>query len=249
MRLISGFITLVQHLVVLTLFLFVSACGGDWGGGGTTPSITILNPTSSSIYETTSTGVGIGGRISGSGTVDVINTTTGNSHSAYVTYNADNIGSWFADVTGLVPGDNLITVTAYDYNDHNLTAVDSITIRRPLQPLSLIINAADSASATDYWTDMHSFNASHSLAIFADGTGISTTGNVLSEDAGAIVTFTWSIVGPDAIQVNNCPTCSFQQITRISGSLGEQQFLGQVETINGDGQIALHAFFLNPGTL
>ena len=89
-----------------------------------------------------------------------------------------------------MPGDNLITVTAYDYNDHNLTAVDSITLRHPLQPLSLIINAADRASATNYWTDMHSFNASHSIAIFTDGTGVSTTGNVLNEDAGATVTFT-----------------------------------------------------------
>ena len=238
----------MRVLIPLIISIIITACSGGNGGNGG-PAISIENPTSESTYATTSTNVRIGGRVSGAGFVHVLNTTTGFSTNAYVNYNSEGIGSWFADVIGLVPGDNLITATADKDGLGTNTVVDSIIISRPLQPYTLIINATDSFSATNYWTDMHSFNASHSIALFADGTGISTTGNVLSADAGATDTFTWSILGLEAIQIDNCSTCSFQQITRISGSLNEGVFLGQVETIGGDGEVALHAFFLNSGTL
>jgi len=235
----------MRVLILLIFAIIITACGGGGNGSSSRPTISIENPTSEPTYATTSTSVSIGGRWSGSGFIQVLNTTTGFNTVANTAINSEGIGTWFAAVYGLVPGDNLITATAGKAD----TAVDSITISRPLQPYTLIINAADSTSATNYWTDMHSINASHSIALFADGTGISTTGNVLSEDAGATDTFTWSILGTEAIQIDNCSTCSFQQITRISGSLDEGVFLGQVETVSGDGEIALHAFFLNSGTL
>jgi len=239
----------MRLLILLVFSIIITTCGSGADDSSSRPTISIENPTSEPTYSTTSSSVRIGGRLSGAGFVHVLNTTTGFSTEAYVTYNIEGIGSWFADVYGLVPGDNLITATADEAGTGTNTAVDSIIISRPLQPYTLIINAADSASATSHWTDMHSFNTSHRIALFADGTGISTTGNVLNEDAGATITFTWSVLGPEAIQINNCLTCSFQQITRISGSLDEEVFLGQVETVNGDGEVALHAFFLNPGTL
>lgn len=237
----------LRVLIFLVFSIIITACSGN--GSSSTPTISIENPTSEPTYSTNSTSIRIGGRISRASFVHIQNTTTGFSTEGYVFYNNEGIGTWFSDVYGLIPGDNLITATADSDGSGTNTAVDSITISRPLQPYTLIINAADSTSATNYWTDMHSISASHSIALFADGTGISTTGNVLSEDAGATITFTWSVLGTEAIQIDNCPSCSFQQITRISGSLDEGVFLGQVETVNGDGETALHAFFLNSGTL
>lgn len=239
----------MRLLILLVFSIIIAACGGGGDDSSPKPTISIESPTSEPTYSTTASSVIIGGRISGASFVHIFNTTAGSSAEGYVNYISPGIGTWFADPLGLVPGDNLITATADQYGDGSNTAVDSILIIRPLLPYTLITNAANSASASNYWTDMHSFNASHSIAIFEDGTGTSTTGNVLSEDAGATVTFSWSTLGPDAIQINNCPTCSFQQITRISGSLVEEQFLGQVETVNGDGEVALHAFFLNSGVL
>ena len=239
----------MRLLMLLVFSIIIVACGGSSDDLLPATTISIEVPTAEASYSTTASSVIIGGRISGASFVHVLNTTTGSSTEGYVNYISPGVGTWFADPLGLVPGSNLIMATADQYGDGSKTAVDSILISRPVLPYTVIINAANSASASNYWTDMHSFNASHSIAIFGDGTGTSTTGNVLSEDAGATVTFTWSTLGPDAIQINNCPTCSFQQITRISGSLAEEEFLGQVETVNGDGEVALHAFFLNPGVL
>ena len=237
-------------IIVLIILGVVTVLGSggdiDFGDSTSKPTISIENPTTEPIYATTATSVTIGGRISGASFAEVLNVTTGSSSLGYVFYN-DGIGTWFSWSPHLVPGDNLIKAIADADGSGTNTAEDSIIIRRPLQPYTLIINAADSASAINYWTDIHSFNKSHKIALFADGTGLSTTGNVFSEDAGATVTFAWSVLGPEAIQIDNCPTCSFQQISRISGSLDEEVFQGQVETVSGAD--AYHSFYLDPGTL
>ena len=247
MRILFGFVSRIHSVSAICVFILMTGCGG--GSSVPAPTINIEVPTSDSSYATTATSIRIGGRISGASFVHVLNVTTGFSTEGYVNYNNEGIGSWFADVFALVPGDNIITATADKYGDGIYTATDNITVSRPLQPLSLILNAADAVNATNYWVDAHSFNQSHKIALFADGTGISTTGNALTEQAGATITFSWSILAPDAIQVNNCPTCSYQQITRIAGSVDEALFFGQIETVGGDSEVALHAFVLEPGTL
>ena len=248
MRILSCLVSLYMPIFILTHLILISSCGsGD--GSIPNPTISIETPTSDSVYATTATGIRLGGRISSASFVHVKNLMTGFSADGYVIYNDDGIGTWFADVFGLIPGDNIITATADKYGDGIYTATDTITISRPLQPLTQILNAADAASATNYWVDAHSYNQSHKIALFADGTGISTTGNVLTEQAGPTIVFSWTILAPDAIQINNCATCSYQQITRISGSLFEELFFGQIETIDGNSETALHAFILEPGTL
>jgi len=248
MRLHCLFFAFIRIMVGIAVVMLVSGCGG--GGGSTpTPTISIQVPTSEPTWATTSTAVRIGGNISGASFAHIVNTTTGFRTEAYVIYAGIGIGTWFADVSGLVPGDNLITVTADANGDGVRTASDQITVSRPLQPYTLIINAPDGISATHYWVDASSFGRSHKIALFGDGNGIATTGNDLTENASATAAFTWHALGPDGIQIDNCLTCSFQQITRISGSANEGQFLGQIQTIGGDGELALHAFLLEAGTL
>jgi hypothetical protein len=248
MRVLSRLASRIQAVSVISLLILITSCGGG-DGSVPAPTISIEVPTSDATYATTATSIRIGGRISGASFVHVKNITAGFSTEGYVNYNSQGIGSWFADIFGLVPGDNVITATADKYGDSIYTATAIITISRPLQPLTLILNAADAANATNYWVDAHSFNQSHKIALFADGTGISTTGNALTEQAGPTITFSWSILAPDAIQVINCPTCSYQKITRISGSVDDDLFLGQIETVGDDSEVALHAFLLEPGTL
>lgn len=223
------------------------------GGGGSDdaaplPTVSIEVPTSAPTYETTATGVSLGGSISGASFVHVRNTLTGTSAEGFVTYN-QGIGSWFADVTGLVPGGNLITVTADADGTGARTAEDRITLIRPLQPAELVINGPDRSSTDTYWTDVSSFNLSHKIALFADGTGRATTGSTLAEEAGPVVDIVWSKIAPDAIVISSCPKCSFQTISRISGSLDEGSFYGEVVTVGGAGVVALDVLVLSAGAL
>lgn len=238
--------TLPVAIVTLAFVIALTGCGGGSGDSGQTPSINITNPTTAATYSTVWTGVRIGGTLSNASFVHVSNVLTGGTTTGYVFYN-QGLGTWFADVGGLEFGDNPITVTADSDGTGTSTANAYITLIRPLQPLGEIFNAPNQFSANTYWTDAHSFNASHKIALYEDGTGRSTTGSALSEDAGGVADFTWTRLGPDSVLITNCPTCSFQMISRISGSVTVDAFNGQIETVGGVGELALHAFTLTAG--
>jgi len=235
--------------ITLVFCFLLAACGG--GGSETSnqlPSISIDVPTSEPSYYTTGSSVRLGGTISNASFVRVRNTLTGSATEGYVNYYEGN-GSWFADVYGLGFGDNPITVTADKDGTGKRTATAHITIIRPLQPADLIINGTNQLSANIYWTDASSFAGSHKIAFFGDGTGRSTTGSTLLEEAGTVVNFTWTKLEPDLIIITNCSDCSFQKISRIQGSLSEDLFYGQVMTVDNNGYIALDAFVLTFGNL
>jgi hypothetical protein len=234
-------------IFTLAFVVTLTGCGGD-GDSGLTPSISITNPTAATNYSTVWTGEIIGGVISHASFVHVSNTLTGGTTLGFVFYN-QGMGTWFADVSGLAFGDNLITVTADSDGTGTNTANAYITLIRPLQPLDEIFNGPNLFSANTYWTDAHSFNGSHKITLYEDGTGRSTTGSALSEDAGSVTDFTWTMLGPDSVLITNCPTCSFQMISRISGSITVDEFHGQIETIGGVGELAIHAFTLTAGNL
>lgn len=228
----------------------VTACGG--GGPGNTgqgPSLSIDVPTSARSYSTTSTDMRIGGAISHAGFVHVRNLLTGFTTEGYVFYSGSGHGSWFADVQGLGLGENPITATADSDGSGRETATATIVLVRPLEPVSLIFNGSGQDSADSIWTDENSIGKSHKIALFGDGTGRSTTGSALADSAGATVNFAWSMLSPDSIQILNCPTCSFQRISRISGSRSEEVFYGQIETTTAGGELALHVFTLSMGRL
>lgn len=231
------------------LALLLSACGGGGSGGSDRePFISIEQPTTAASYATPWTDVRLGGRIARASFVHVRNTATDFTTEGYVFYN-EGEGTWFADVAGLVPGDNRITVTADEDGLGEYTSTRQITVVRPLQPVEPVFNGPDRLSATTHWADAHSIDESHAIALFADGTGRATTGSALTEPAGAASDFTWTLIAPDAILVSDCPTCSFQKIMRISGDIDEALFLGQIETVGGLEETALHAFVLTPGNL
>jgi len=233
--------------LIVILAILLAGCGGG-GGGVQSPSISIDVPTSAPGYSTTWTSVRLGGTISHASFVHVRNSSTGFTTEGYVNY-YQGYGSWFADVYGLGFGDNSITVTADADGTGARTANAHITVIRPLQPADLIINGPDQSSAPTYWTDTSSFSGSHNIAFFANGTGRSTTGSTITENAGTVVNFTWSILGPDSIIISNCLNCSFQKISQIQGSLNEELFYGQVETVGGNGNISLDSFVLTSGNL
>lgn len=235
---------LLAPLLLLAVSLGLGSCGG---GGDALPSIAIFNPTAADTYATTATGVRVGGSVSGAAFVHVVNTTTGARVEGYVNY-LDGQGTWFADVYGLVPGANVVVATADADGSGAHTASDTLTVARPLQPASLILNGDVAATATGYWVDGSSFNTSHKIALYADGSGRSTTGNVLTDPAGEPVAMTWAYDGAEAIVINGCSACSFQRISRISGSTAEGVFLGQIETVGGAGETALHVFQLGTGS-
>ncbi len=233
---------------VLALGALLGACGSGGSGEGGGPSIRIEAPSSAATYETTGADVRLGGTIAGAGFARVRNAATGLQSDAVVTYN-DGLGTWFADVPGLVPGENPITATADAFGDGSRTAEARIAVIRPEQPLNLIFNGVDLGASATHWTDTNSIGESHRIALFEDGTGRATTGSVLAEAAGAVADFTWSRIGPDALRVEGCPACSFQGISRISGSWDEGISFGQVETVGGAGELAAHVFVLTSGTL
>lgn len=240
--------SLTGILITLTITLILVGCGGGGGGSGSKPSIDIQNPTDAPTYSTVWTGVRIGGTISNASFVDVRNALTGDTTVGYVFYN-QGLGTWFADVGGLGFGENPITATADSDGTGSSTANAYITLIRPLQPLDEIFNGPNQFSANTHWIDAHSFNESHKIALYEDGTGRSTTGSALNEDAADITDFTWTKLSPDSVMITNCPTCSFQTISRISGSIAVDAFNGQIETVGGDGDVALHAFTLTAGNL
>ena len=228
-----------SNAVGALIFLGLVGCGGG-GDSGAPPTIDIRVPTSAASYATTSSSVRIGGAVTLAGSIRVRNTRTGSTTEAFVFYVQGN-GSWFADVFGLAPGDNLITATA---DTGTRTATARITVTRPLQPAAEILNGPDQASANTFWS-----LGNHRIALFADGTGRSTTGSTTSQNAGAAVDMLWSQTGPESISINGCATCAFQTISRISGSVGDGQFLGQVVTVGGAGTNALDSFILTAGNL
>ncbi|MBX9715924.1 MAG: hypothetical protein K2X42_04945 [Burkholderiaceae bacterium] len=233
---------LFAMLAMLSLF----ACGGG-GGDSNRPRITITAPTSDSSYATTSAGLIVGGTIADANYVHVRSTTTGSTAEGNVTYNA-GLGSWFADGIALVPGANVIVVTADADGTGSRTASATITINRPLQPASLVLNGDTSSSTVTYWVDTSSVGG-HQLALFGDGTGRSTTGSVLTEAPGPATGIGWAYDGLEAIRITGCPTCSFQRISRISGSLASGGFYAEVETVAGARETALHFFQLTHGSL
>lgn len=235
--------------IILVFCALLAACGGgSSGNAGPAPSISINVPTSAVSYPTTSSSVRLGGTISHASYVHVRNALTGSTAEGYVNYYQGN-GAWFADVYGLGLGDNLITVTADADGTGARTATANITVTRPLQPVDLIINGSNQLTASAFWTDTSSFSGSHKIAFFGDGTGRSTTGSTVTENAGAVVNFTWSKQDPDSIVITNCLDCSFQKIFRIEGSLNEGIFYGQVVTIGNAGYISMDSFTLTSGSL
>lgn len=242
----SGFALLLG--IALAMALMLPGCGGGGSGDSDHPSISIEVPTSAATYSTTGTGIRIGGSISGASFVHVRNAATGFTTDGFVNY-FQGYGSWFADIYGLVPGDNRITATADEDGSGSSTASAQITIKRPLQPANLIVNGPDRLSADTYWTDASSFNGSHKFALFADGTGRSTTGSTMTDEAGPVLDFTWSLVGPESIMITGCASCSFQTISRISDSLDEALAYGQVVTVGGAGYVTIDVFVLSAGKL
>ena len=246
-------ILFMRRLIFSTAILLIGIAsiigsGGGGGGGYAGTSISIKNPTSEPSYETTWSSLRIGGTISSASFVHVENTMTGFTTDGYVTYDQGD-GSWFADIYGLAPGENLIIVTADSDGTGMSIAQDQIIFIRPLQPVSMIYNGPNQNEASSFWIDINSIGEFHKIAIFADGSGKSTTGSLLTENAGAITEFTWNLLDPDAILVSNCATCSFQKISRIQGSFDDGSFMGQIETVGGEGELALHLFVLESGEL
>ncbi|WP_162910280.1 hypothetical protein [Azohydromonas sediminis] len=227
----------------LTTFV-ITACGG--GGGSTSVQVSITVPTTAPTFATNWSAVRLGGTVSGAAFVYALNTATGVRVDGYVNYVAGQ-GTWFADV-GLLPGNNAVIVTADSDGTGTRTATATITVTRPLQPASMILNGSDAATATTYWVDQYSFGSSHVLALYADGTGRATTGNALTEPAGPVASFSWTYEAVDAVRIDGCPTCSFQRITHISGATADGLFYGQIETVGGDTDSALHAFQLTAGS-
>jgi hypothetical protein len=234
--------------IALVGSLALAGCGGGGSGAASVPSIHIDVPTLAATYATTSTDVRLGGTVSGASFVHVRNALTGLTTEGYVIY-SQGAGSWFADVAGLGFGDNPITVTADADGTGASTAQAHITVSRPLQPASLVTNGSSEHSSDTYWTDASSFGGAHAIALFADGTGRSTTGSTLADSAGAVANVTWSSPGADSIVIIGCPNCSFQTISRISGSFGDGTFYGQVVTTGGAGDSSLDVFVLSSGSL
>lgn len=237
-RLFSAFITLV-------FVVALSGCGDGGSDSSEVPSISIQNPTTAASYRTVWASVRIGGTISNAssfGPVHASNALTGFTTTGFVSPHQGRV-NWWVDV-GVGFGDNPITVT-FD------TANAYITLIRPLQPLDEIFNGPNQFSANTHWTDEHSFNEAHKIALFEDGTGRSTTGSALSENAGGVSDFTWTMLDPNSVQITNCPTCSFQLITGVSGSITVDSFLSQIETVGGvkETNSASHAFTLTAGNL
>lgn len=237
---------MVRKLAIFSAFVFMAACVGG-GGGKSKPSVTIEDPTATGSWHTTSSAVLLRGAISGAYYVHVRNTRTGSMAEGDLQWYKGN-GTWLASVSGLAAGDNLIVVTADADMTGGPTATASITVTRPDQPATLLINGQTRATASTYWNTGSPWN--YAFALYADGTGRSTTGSKMKgEVAGPPVDITWTLSAPDAITILNCPTCSFQVITRISGSAAEATAYGQVITVGGDGYKALDYFALTSGTL
>jgi hypothetical protein len=226
--------TLIAAIFTIVFVIVLTGCGGGGDDSGLVPSISITNPATAPSYSTVWTGVRIGGTISNASFVYVSNALNGSTTTGYVNYN-QGLGSWFADVAGLEFGDNPITVTADSDGNGTTTANAYITLIRPLEPLDEIFNAPNQLSSNTYWIDGSSFGKSHKIALYEDGTGRSTTGSGLSENAGGVTDFIWTKLGPDSVLITNCPTCSFQIISRISGSINVDAFNGQIETVGGAG--------------
>lgn len=234
---------MVRSLAILSAFILLAACGG---GSKSKLSITIEDPTATGSWHTTGTSVVIGGTVSGASFVHVSDTSTGSTTEGSIHWFQGN-GTWSAQVSGLAAGDNLIVATADATGSGGGLAKASIVVTRPAQPATLLINGQTRATTTTYWVDGSSRN--HAFAIYADGTGRSTTGSSMNDVAGPPVDITWTLSAPDAITILNCPTCSFQVITRITGSVAEASALGQVTTVGGTGYTALDSFTLTGGTL
>lgn len=242
MRSASGII-----LALLTCTL-LAGCHGDDDDSTPSPIIAITQPTAGSRYETPWTDVRLGGTLSHASFVHALNTRTGDRTDGYVNY-VDGYGSWFADIRGLQPGDNLIRVTADADGTGRHTTSTSITVARPAVPAAGIFNGSTAAGASTFWTDRSSFGESHRIALFADGTGRATTGDAYAETAGTATSFTWVLISVDAIQINDCLTCSFQTISRISGATTEGLFLGETASTGSTTDASAHAFELTNGTL
>lgn len=95
--------------LALAMLLGLAGCGG--GGADGALSVSINNPTAAAGYTTASTSIRVSGTVARAAYVRVINNATGYRVDAVVSYSG-SYGSWFADVYGLAPGDNLIVVTA-----------------------------------------------------------------------------------------------------------------------------------------
>lgn len=227
---------------VLALSSLVAAPG--CGHSIQAPAIAITHPVETA---TTSPGIRLGGTIARAAFVHVHHEQTDRTVEGYV-FIRNGLGTWFADVYGLVPGANDLTATADADGNGVHIAQTSITIHRPEVPALLMVNGPDRLTTTTHWRDVNSFGGGHALALFADGTGRATTGSTETSPAGPAVDITWTLQAPDAIAVAT-PGCSFERILRISGSLAEGLAFGQVVTVGGTGVQALDPFELTPGAL
>lgn len=234
--------------LVTVLIASLQACGGDGGdtaGPRPVPSLSIVTPSAAGRHDTPWRDVRLGGAIEHAAFVHVVNTATGMRVDGFVNTTAGT-GSWFADLSGLAPGDNRIVVTADADGTGAFTASVNITITRPSQPARLAIGG-DAGSAAAHWKDTHSFGGGHAIVLYADGTGRSTTGSALAQAAGPVTAFAWSYDGAEAIVVVGCAACSFQRIDRMAGGVNEGLLLGRIETVGGASDAATHAFQLTPG--
>jgi len=248
MRIRKFFFWCLRLVLVFIPAILFATCGGSGGGSSASaPTISIENPTPARTYATTANGVTIGGTISHASSVQVVDGATGATINGYVNYNQEGNGTWFADIYGLVPGENLLTATAEA--DGGRTAHAHLTVIRPLQPADEIFNGPDQGSSTTLWTDLDSVGQSHEIALFSDGTGRSTTGNSLNESAQGPTDFTWVKLSPDHIRITDCPICSFQEIYNITGSIEEGAFFGVTITAGGESDGASHPFQISSGNL
>jgi hypothetical protein len=233
---------LLSTLLVVALGLLFAALGCGYTPPG--PAIDVTQPAA---RTTTSSSIRIGGTIANASFVHVYHQQTANSVEGYVFY-LEGMGTWFADVYGLVPGANDLAVIAdRDGNGTRVSRVE-ITILRPEIPALLMVNGPDRNTTDTYWTDAHSCGGAHALALYADGTGRATTGSTLAEPAGPVIDVTWTLAGPERIEIAT-PGCSFAVILRITGSAAEGLAFGQVVTVGGAGVQAVDAFDLMAGTL
>jgi len=230
-------------IILPVLFVGLSACGG---GDDVWPTLEITMPTPDGTYSTVWVDLRVGGTVTGSSSVSVKNTLTDITTGANVNPSS---GTWVADIK-IEPGENLIIVTTAGGDKYSpKIAQKSLIVFRPSEPARSIINGVDAASTNTFWVDGNSFAATHMIALYEDGTAKVTTGNIHTEAAGPVVDTVWNLSGPDSIQIIGCPSCSYQSISRISGSLNEENFLGEPVTVGVNTPGVLHSFYLSVGKL
>lgn len=127
-----------RRALLLAAALALAGCGGSislafgdfHGDTFTTPAVSITQPTSAAVFDTTAGQVALGGLVLEASRVRVQNTTTGEMVEIAVAFRHDWV-EWLAPALLLVPGDNLFVVTADADGSGVRTSADTLTVRRP----------------------------------------------------------------------------------------------------------------------